>query len=78
MYACMSVHVSLFLWGVTAVVCRNPLARCGLDLQPAQETPDRPSSDLDSGTKGGGKKGCKEERRYGGEGAEDTQKHVIK
>lgn len=46
-------------------VAEIPLTRCGLDLQLAQETPDRPSSDLDSRTKGGGKKGCKEEKRCG-------------
>lgn len=35
---------------------RNPLTRCGLDLQLEQETSDRPTSDLDGGTKRGGKK----------------------
>lgn len=61
----MSVHASVFLQGVTDTWCRNPLTRCGLDLRLARETPDRPSSDLDRGTKGGGKKGCKKERRCG-------------
>lgn len=49
-----------FQWGITDSTCRNPLTRCGLDLWLAQETPDRPSADLDSGTKRGGKKGCEE------------------
>lgn len=35
---------------------RNPLTRCGLDLRLEQETSDRPTSDLDGGTKRGGKK----------------------
>jgi len=52
MYADMRVHVSLFLQGGTDG-CRNPLARCGLDLRPAQETPDGPSSDLDRQREGG-------------------------
>lgn len=51
--------------------CRNPLARCGLDLRLAQEkTPDRPSADLESGTKGGGMLKEKEVRTDGNIGGE--------
>lgn len=68
------VHVLLLLTAVSEI----PFARCGLDLWLAQEKPDRPSSDLDSGTKGGGKKGCKEERRCGHREEKDSQEVANK
>ena len=68
------VHVLLLLTAVSEI----PFARCGLDLWLAQETPDRPSSDLDSGTKGGGKKGCKEERRCGHREEKDSREVANK
>lgn len=47
--------------------------RCGLDLRLAQEkTPDRPSADLESGTKGGGMLKEKEVRTDGNAEEKDT------
>lgn len=48
--------------------------RCGLDLRLAQEkTPDRPSADLESGTKGGGMLKEKEVRTDGNTEEKDAQ-----